>query len=106
MLSRTAQTLLVAASVAFAAPAFAQDAAAELMADPTQLSTMIQGYVVPGNVMAAARRPSSRWGGTPITLAMEGASLTVNGAPVTTPDLMLGNVTVHIIGGAFLPTEG
>jgi hypothetical protein len=27
----------------------------------------------------------------------------VNGAPVVTPDVMLGNVTIHVIDGVFLP---
>jgi uncharacterized surface protein with fasciclin (FAS1) repeats len=88
--------------------------------DPAALATLIQGYVIEGNVMAAdamtlvtdggGTATVDSLGGTPITLAMEGESLTVNGAPVSTPDLMLGNVTIHLIDGAYLPdaagTEG
>lgn len=91
-----------------------QDAATELAADEAQLATVIQGYVVPGAVIAADAMTLVTEGGgtatveslagTPITLAMEGDALTANGAPVSTPDVMLGNVVIHIIDGAFLPT--
>lgn len=168
MLSLTARTSILAASVAFAGAAFAQDAATDdmaaapapelaeastaidaatslglvetlasgdaytafiptntaleavqgeatdsVMADEAAFSTLIQGYVVEGTVMAAdamqmvtdegGTHTATSLAGTPITLAMDGDALTVNGAPVTTPDLMLGNVTIHIIDGAFLP---
>lgn len=91
-----------------------QDAATELAADEAALGAVIQGYVVSGAVMAADAMTLVTDGGgtamveslagTPINLAMEGDALTVNGAPVSTPDLMLGNVVIHIIDGAFLPT--
>lgn len=162
MLSRITQTLLVAASAALAAPAFAQDAAATppeladasmgleaattlglvemlasgdaytafvpsndalaavqgeqtdaVMADTAAFTTLVQGYVIPGNVMAADAMTLVTDGGgtatvdsvagTPLTLAMDGDALTVNGAAVGTPDLMLGNVTIHILDAAFLP---
>lgn len=90
-----------------------QDAATEAMADEAAFSTLIQGYVVSGTVMAADAMTLVTDGGgtatvdslagTPLTLAMEGDALTVNGAAVTTPDLMLGNVVIHVIDGAFLP---
>jgi uncharacterized surface protein with fasciclin (FAS1) repeats len=89
--------------------------------DPEELASLIQGYVISGNVLAAdattlvtdggGTATVDSLGGTPITLALEGETLTVNGAPVSTPDLALGNVTIHLIDGAYLPdaaagTEG
>lgn len=89
------------------------EATDSVMADQAAFSTLIQGYVIPGNVMAADAMTMVTDGGgtasvdslagTPIELAMEGEALTVNGQPVGTPDLMLGNVTIHLLDGAFLP---
>lgn len=89
------------------------EGAEAVLGDPATLATVIQGYVVAGNVMAAdamtmvtdagGTTTVDSLAGTPIELAMSGESLTVNGASVTTPDLMIGNVTVHLIDTAFLP---
>lgn len=159
MLSRTAWTTLTAATVAFAAPAFAQDAAlpeettaaveaataagvvetlasgdaytvfiptntaieavatseaaTTVMADQAAFATLIQGYAIPGTVLAAdavtlvtdggGTATVDSLAGTPIELGGTAEALTVNGATVTTPDLAIGNVTVHIIDTAFLP---
>ena len=91
------------------------DASADVLADQTQAAELIQAYVIPGNVMAAdAMTLVTDGGGTatvdslsgaPLTLAMDGDTLTVNGAPVTQPDIMLGNVTIHVIDGVYLPTN-
>lgn len=91
------------------------DASADVLADQTQAAELIQAYVIPGNVMAAdAMTLVTDGGGTatvdslsgaPLTLAMDGETLTVNGAPVTQPDIMLGNVTIHVIDGVYLPTN-
>jgi uncharacterized surface protein with fasciclin (FAS1) repeats len=93
-----------------------QEAATAAMEDQAGLATLIQGYVIPGNVLAADAMTLVTDGGgtttvdslagTPIELAMDGETLTVNGAPVTTPDLQLGNVTVHVIDGVYLPEGG
>jgi uncharacterized surface protein with fasciclin (FAS1) repeats len=84
-----------------------------VMADEAAFSTLIQGYVIPGNVMAAdaigmvetdgGTHTVDSLAGTPIELTVDGETLLVNGAPVETADLMLGNVTVHVLGAAFLP---
>ncbi len=92
-----------------------QDAATDILADQEQTAQLIQGYVIEGNVLAAdaialvndggGTASVDSLAGTPINLALDGETLTVNGAPVTTPDLQLGNVTVHVIDGVYLPTE-
>jgi uncharacterized surface protein with fasciclin (FAS1) repeats len=92
------------------------EATDSVMADEAAFATLIQGYVIEGNVMAADAMTLVTDGGgtasvdslagTPIELAMEGESLTVNGQPVGTADLMLGNVTIHLLDGAFLPEAG
>jgi uncharacterized surface protein with fasciclin (FAS1) repeats len=92
------------------------EATDQVMADQAAFSTLVQGYVIPGNVMAADAMTLVTDGGgtatvdslagTPIELAMDGETLTVNGQPVGTADLMLGNVTIHLLDGAFLPEAG
>ncbi len=90
-----------------------QDAAADILGDQEQTAQLIQGYVIPGTVLAAdAMTLVTDGGGTatvdtlagrPINLTMDGETLSVNGAPVVTPDVTLGNVTIHVIDGVFLP---
>ena len=89
------------------------DETTAVMADETAFSTLVQGYVVEGTVLAAdaigmvedegGTHTATSLAGTPLELALDGDTLTVNGAAVTTPDITLGNVTIHLIDAAFLP---
>lgn len=108
--SGEAYTAFVPTNEALAA---VQDAAADILGDQEQTAQLIQGYVIPGTVMAAdavtlvtdagGTATVESLAGTPINLTVEGETLSVNGAPVVTTDVMLGNVTVHVIDGVFLP---
>lgn len=95
-----------------------QDALQTVLADPSLLTTVIQGYAIDGTVMAAdATQMISDNGGTleveslggsMLTLTLDGETISVSGegdtmATVVTPDLQFGNVTIHVIDGAILP---
>lgn len=79
------------------------------------LATLIQGYAVEGTVMAADAVEMTADGeatvdslaGTSLTISSEDGSVMVGSgetmATVVTPDLQLGNVTIHVIDTAFLP---
>ena len=95
-----------------------QDALSDLVADQERLAEVIQGYAVSGTVMASdAMTMASDAGGSTtvetlgggmLTIMAEGDSVMVGPsedamATVVTPDLSLGNVTIHVIDTAFLP---
>ena len=95
-----------------------QDALADLVADQERLAEVIQGYAVEGTVMASdVTTMASDAGGSTTVDTLGGGTLTVmvDGdtvmvgpsedamATVVTPDLSLGNVTIHVIDTAFLP---
>ena len=96
-----------------------QEELTALLEDPEQLSQVIQGYAIEGNVMAAdAVSMATDAGGSTTVATLGGGELTVmvDGdtvmvgpsedamATVVTPDLSLGSVTIHVIDTAFLPT--
>ncbi len=89
-----------------------------LLEDTDQLASVIQGYAVSGSVMAAdVVQMATDAGGTITVDTLGGGTLTVmvdgdtvmvgpdeeTMATVVTPDLQLGNVTIHVIDTAFLP---
>ena len=95
-----------------------QDALTDLMGDTERLAEVIQGYAVSGTVMAAdAATMATDAGGSTTVETLGGGMLTVMAegdtvmvgpsedtmATVVTPDLSLGNVTIHVIDTAFLP---
>jgi uncharacterized surface protein with fasciclin (FAS1) repeats len=95
-----------------------QDALTELTGNPEELASVIQGYAIEGTVMAAdAIALAEEGGGSTTVTSLGGGTLTVmvedgtvmvgpsedSMATVTTPDLQLGNVTIHVIDTAFLP---
>ena len=95
-----------------------QDALADLVADQGRLAEVIQGYAVSGTVMASdAMSMATDAGGSTTVETLGGGMLTIMAegdtvmvgpsedamATVVTPDLSLGNVTIHVIDTAFLP---
>lgn len=95
-----------------------QDALTELTGDTERLAQVIQGYAVEGTVMASdVMSMAEEAGGSTSVDTLGGGSLTVmvdgetvmvgpseeSMATVVTPDLQLGNVTIHVIDTAFLP---
>ncbi|WP_308917676.1 fasciclin domain-containing protein [Jannaschia sp. LMIT008] len=95
-----------------------EDALNELLGDTERLASVIQGYAVTGTLMAAdvielaesegGSTQVETLGGGMLTVMVEGDTVTVGPsedamATVVTPDLTLGNITVHVIDTAFLP---
>lgn len=95
-----------------------QDALSDLVGDADRLAEVIQGYAVEGTVMAAdvvsmasdagGSTTVETLGGGTLTVMVEGDTVMVGPseeamATVVTPDLQLGNVTIHVIDTAFLP---
>lgn len=95
-----------------------QDELGPVLADTDLLSSVIQGYAVEGTITAAdatalleendGSAEVDSLAGTPIGLTLDGDAITVSGAgeltgTVVTPDIQFGNITIHVIDGAFLP---
>lgn len=95
-----------------------QDALSDLTGDSERLAEVIQGYAVAGMLKAAdAIELAENTGGSTTVDTLGGGTLMVmvegdtvmvgpsedSMATVVTPDLELGNVTVHVIDTAFLP---
>ena len=97
-----------------------EDALAEVTGDPEALASLIQGYAVSGTVMASdaismaqdagGETTVDTLGGSTLTISSDGEQVMVGTgdtmATVVTPDLTLGNVTIHVIDTAFLPASG
>ena len=95
-----------------------QDALSELLADPERLASVIQGYAVEGTVMASDVMTMAEGsdgpvevdtlGGGTLMVMVDGDNVMVGPsedamATVVTPDLSIGNITIHVIDTAFLP---
>ena len=95
-----------------------QDALTELTGNSEELASVIQGYAVEGTVMAAdVMSMAEEAGGSTSVTSLGGGTLMImveddtvmvgpseeTMATVVTPDLQLGNVTIHVIDTAFLP---
>lgn len=91
-----------------------QDALEGALADPEQLASIIQGYAIEGTVMASdvmgmeSGSTVPTLGGGELMVMVDGETVMVGPnedsmATVVTPDLSLGNITVHVIDTAFLP---
>lgn len=94
-----------------------EEALADLLEDQDRLAEVIQGYAVSGTVMAAdAIALAQDAGGEAMVETLGGGELTIQSdgeqvmvgtgdamATVVTPDLSIGNVTIHVIDGVFLP---
>ncbi|HRW05961.1 MAG TPA: fasciclin domain-containing protein [Caldilineaceae bacterium] len=97
-------TVFAPTDEAFAAvPADTLDA---LLADPAQLTDVLLYHVVPGTVMAAdisdGMEVETAQGGT-LTFAVDGDTVMVNDATVTTADLSAANGVIHVIDTVLLP---
>ena len=95
-----------------------QDALSDLTGDSERLASVIQGYAIEGAVMAAdatqlatdagGSTTVDTLGGGTLIVMVEGDTVMVGPsedamATVVTPDLQLGNITIHVIDTAFLP---
>jgi len=101
-------TVLAPTNDAFAAvPKETMDA---LAADPALLTKVLTYHVVPAEALAAdvvtmTEAPTVE--GQPITIAVEGESVVLNGgqATVTKTDIVGSNGVIHVIDGVLLPPD-
>jgi len=79
-----------------------------LLADKAALTAVLTYHVVPGRVMAAdivsagGARPVTVQGES-LSIAIEGGSVTVDGAKVVTADVAASNGVIHVIDTVVLP---
>ena len=75
-----------------------------LLADKAKLTAVLTYHVVPGKVMAADVKPGSvkTVQGASLTIATEGG-VKVDGARVTTADIVASNGVIHVIDSVVLP---
>ena len=69
------------------------------------LTEILSYHVVPGEVMAAdvVTGPAATANGAELDLVSEGGTVTVNGTPVTTADVMASNGVIHVIDEVLVP---
>ena len=80
----------------------------QLFADPAKLKTILTYHVVPGNVMAADvmtmnGQDVATVAGPPVKVTVNGSTVMVNDATVTTPDITASNGVIHVIDKVLLP---
>ena len=95
-----------------------QDALSGLLEDTDELAKVIQGYAIEGTVMAADAialaegsdgpvEVDTLGGGTLMVMVQDGSVMVGPNedtmATVVTPDLQIGNITIHVIDTAFMP---
>ena len=95
-----------------------QEEITALLENPENLSSVITYYAVPGKLMAAdvVSQAEAEGGqlmpetlnGTPLTIKVMDGNVMIEGATgatatVVTPDIVLGDVVVHVVDGLVLP---
>ncbi len=81
------------------------DTLAKLAADKAMLTQVLTYHVVPGKVMAAdiAAGDVATVAGPTVTLSVADGKVMVNGATVTTADVVASNGVIHVIDQVLLP---
>lgn len=83
------------------------DVLAQLRADPRLLANVLNHHVVAGRRLSSdlVTGELTSNAGDPLAVVVDGSSLTVDGAPVTQPDIATGNGVVHAIDRVLIPTD-
>jgi transforming growth factor-beta-induced protein len=79
-----------------------------LAADPVKLKAVLLYHVVPGRVMAAdvVKLSSAKTAeGRSVAIKVSDGAVFVDGARVTTPDVMASNGVIHVIDSVLIPRE-
>jgi uncharacterized surface protein with fasciclin (FAS1) repeats len=76
--------------------------------DPATLTPILTYHVVPAKVLAADVKAGEvpTVNGAPLTIAVDGGNVTVNGAKVVTTDIVAGNGVIHVIDTVLTPPAG
>jgi len=84
------------------------DAVNALNRDPAAATPILTYHVVPGKLTAKdlASGQLTTLNGAPLTVVVDGDTVTVNGAKVTKADLLAGNGVIHIIDTVLTPPAG
>lgn len=80
----------------------------ELLADTEKLKSILLYHVVPGKVMAEqvvtmGGQEVETAGGQKVTITVDGSTVKVNDATVTTTDIEASNGVIHVIDSVLLP---
>ena len=107
-------TLNAAGPYTFFAPtdeafnALSQDTLNALLADPTQLKTVLLGHIVQGQIAGsdvATMTTATTLAGTTLTISANANGVFLNGtAQLTTTDIATANGVIHAINAVILPT--
>ena len=74
----------------------------------TKLIAILTYHVVPGNVMAAdvvKLKEAKTVNGAMLAVKVDGSAVMINGAKVSTADIMASNGVIHVIDTVLLPPE-
>ena len=80
----------------------------QLLADPAKLKTILTYHVVPGEVMAADvltmdGKDVATVAGPTVRVKLNGSTVMINDATVTTTDIKASNGVIHVIDKVLLP---
>lgn len=80
----------------------------QLLADPAKLATILTYHVVPGEVMAADvltmdGKDVATVAGPTVKVTVNGSTVMINNATVTTADIKASNGVIHVIDKVLLP---
>ncbi|SFP37322.1 fasciclin domain-containing protein [Tranquillimonas alkanivorans] len=79
-----------------------------LLEDTDQLTSILTYHVVPGSVMSgdlSDGMTAETVNGEPIEISIDGDTVMVNGATVTTADIEASNGVIHVIDSVLMPGE-
>ena len=85
--------------------------AEQLLADQATLSSILTYHVLPGEVPASAvvtmdGETAETVNGATVTIGVDGDTVTINDATVTTADVPASNGIIHVIDSVLLPPSG
>jgi len=102
-----AAPLTVFAPTDAAFDALPADVNAQLRSDPDLLSGVLARHVASGAIPSTdlAGGQVTMMDGSAVTVTIDGGAISIDGASVTTPDLVTANGIVHIVDRVLLPTD-
>jgi transforming growth factor-beta-induced protein len=105
-------TVLAPTDEAFAAALESLGVTADqLLADPATLTSILTYHVIPGEVPSSAvvtmdGETAETVNGATVTIGVDGDTVTINDATVTSADIPASNGIIHVIDSVLLPPSG